>query len=179
MAKKDLELFRTRRTVRKFTAEGISDETLTELLDAATLAPTRLDRRPLHYLVIRSDTIKTKLAEALQVRPYIEGAPVVIAVCADPVISPTWELDGSAAIENMLLAATALGLGGTWVGPRRSQRWEQAVEVLRQVVGFPDNLRVVSLVSIGHPEGESRSYDPGEKLDPTRIHYDHWDNLKL
>ena len=93
MAKKDLELFRTRRTVRKFTAEGISDETLTELLDAATLAPTRLDRRPLHYLVIRSDTIKTKLAEALQVRPYIEGAPVVIAVCADPVISPTWELE--------------------------------------------------------------------------------------
>ena len=113
-----LELIRKRRTIRKFTADDVSEETLEALLDAASVAPNRLNRRPLYYLVIRDKALKTKLAVALRVRPYIEQAPIVIAVCADPKISTTWELDGSAAIENMLLAAASLGLGGAWVGSK-------------------------------------------------------------
>jgi nitroreductase len=176
---KELELFRKRRTIRKFTAEDVSEEVLQTLLDVASVAPSRLDRRPLHYVVIRGKTTKAELAEALRVRPYIEEAPVVIAVCADPAASTTWELDASAAIENMLLAATAMGLGGAWVGSRGSQLWEQALQVLHTVVGVPSGIAVASLVCIGHPDEEKKAYEPGEKLDPMRIHYDHWDNLKL
>jgi nitroreductase len=182
MAKKrkhDMRLFRTRRTIRKFSDQEVSEETLEELLDAASLAPSRLDLRPLHYLVIRDVQLKTKLAEALRVRPYLEHAPVVIAVCADPQQSPTWELDGSAAIENMLLASTALELGGVWVGPKRSQLWEAAIQVLREAADLPENMNVVSFVSIGYPAEEREPYEPGEKLDRRRIHYDRWDNLKL
>ena len=84
-----LELLRRRRTVRRFKAEDVSEAVLEALLDAASVAPNRLDRRPLHYVVIRDGNIKRQLAEALRVRPYIERAPVVIAVCADPDISPT------------------------------------------------------------------------------------------
>jgi nitroreductase len=176
---KELELFRKRRTIRRFTAEDVSEEALQALLDAASVAPSRLDRRPLHYVLIRDKATKTKIAEALRVRPYIEEAPVVIAVCADPSVSTTWELDASAAIENMLLAATILGLGGAWVGSKGSQMWEQALVVLHTAAGVPAGIAVVSLVCIGHPGEEKRTYDPGEKLDPTRIHYDHWDKLKL
>jgi nitroreductase len=176
---KDLELFRMRRTVRKFKDQDVDEETLGELLDVASIAPSRLDLRPLHYLVIRSAELKGKLADTLRVRPYLEQAPVVIAVCADPVASPTWELDGSAAIENMLLAAAALGLGGVWVGPRRNQLWDNTVQVLREAAGLPDNMNVVSLVSIGYPAEERKPYKPGERLDPLRIHYDHWDTLDL
>jgi nitroreductase len=176
---KELELFRKRRTVRRFTAEDVSEEALRALLEAASVAPSRLDRRPLHYVLIRNKASKAKIAEALRVRPYIEEAPVVIAVCADPSVSTTWELDASAAIENMLLAATAMGLGGAWVGSKGSQLWERALEVLHTVVGVPAGIAVASLVCIGHPGEEKRAYDPGEKLDPVRIHYDHWDNLKL
>jgi nitroreductase len=176
---KELELFRKRRTIRKFTAEEVSEEALQALLEAASVAPSRLDRHPLHYVLIRGQATKAQIAEALRVRPYIEEAPVVIAVCADPAVSTTWELDASAAIENMLLAATAMGLGGAWVGSKGSQLWEQALQVLHTVVGIPAGIAVVSLVCIGHPGEEKRAYDPGEKLDPVRIHYDHWDNLKL
>jgi nitroreductase len=178
MAKKDLELFRKRRTIRRFTDEDVSEETLKTLLEAASVAPSRLDRRPLHYLVIRDQALKAKLAEALRVRPYIDQAPVVIAVCADKAISPTWELDGSAAIENMLLAATTLGLGAAWVGSKGSQLWDQAIDVLQKDAALPHIVDVVSLVSIGHPEEEKRAYGPSEKLDPTRIHFDHWNNLE-
>jgi nitroreductase len=176
---KELELFRKRRTIRRFTAEDVSEEILQSLLEAASVAPSRLDRRPLHYVLIRDKASKAKIAEALRVRPYIEEAPVVIAVCADPSVSTTWELDASAAIENMLLAATAMGLGGAWVGSKGSQLWEQALQVLHTVVGVPAGIAVASLVCIGHPGEEKRAYDPGEKLDPVRIHYDHWDKLKL
>jgi len=173
-----LKLLRSRRTIRRFTNEDVSTEALQSLLDAASIAPSRLDRRPLYFLVIRDKVTKAKLTEALRVRPYIEEAPVVIAVCADPSISPTWELDGSAAIENLLLAATAVGLGAAWVGSKGSQLWEQAIQVLHEATGVPAGIAVLSLVAIGHPAEEKTPYEPGEKLDPRRTRYDHWDNLQ-
>jgi len=178
MAREELDLFRKRRTIRRFTAEPVSEEDLQALLEAASVAPSRLDRRPLYYLVIRNPATKVKLAEELRVRPYIEEAPVVIAVCADPSVSTTWELDASAAIENILLAATMLGLGGAWVGSKGSQLWERAVQVLHNDVAVPAGIAVASLICIGHPAEEKRAYDPGEKLDPVRIRYDHWDTIK-
>ncbi len=174
-----LDLIRKRRSIRKFTDKSVSDEQLEMLLDAGSVAPSRLDRRPVHYLVIRSPETKAKLAEALRVRPYIEQASVIIAVCASPEISSVWELDGSAAIENILLAATALGLGATWVGSRGSEFWGRTIEVLRESLHLPSGIDVVSLVCVGHPAEEKRAYEPREKLDSARIHYDHWDNLKL
>lgn len=174
-----LELIRKRRSIRKYSDEPVTEEQLELLLDAASVAPSRLDRRPLHYLIIRSAQTKAKLAEALRVRPYIEKAPVIIAVCASPELSTAWELDGSAAIENILLAATAMGLGATWVGSKGSEFWARTVEILHHDLHLPANVDVVSLVCVGHPGEEKRAYEPKERLDSARIHYDHWDTLKL
>jgi len=174
-----LELLRRRRTIRKFKAQELSEELLEALLEAASTAPNRLDRRPLHFLVVRDAMIKRHIAEALRVRPYIEQASVVIAVCGNPEISATYELDASAAIENMLLAAVSLGLGAAWVGSKDSTLWQPTLEVLRKAAAIPPKIDVVSLVCIGYPDEEKRPYDPGEKMDPTRVHYDHWDELKM
>jgi len=174
-----LELIRKRRTIRKFTADELSDEVVEALLGAAAVAPSRLDRRPLHFLVIRDKKTKGKIADALRVRPYVEQAQVVIAVCGNPDISPTWELDASAAIENMLLAATSLGLGAAWVGSKGSSMWELTVQVLREALAIPKNIDVVSLVCLGRPGEDKKAYEPSEKRDPQRVHYDHWDKMKL
>jgi len=175
----ELAFLRKRRTIRKFTAEDISEQHIEALLDAASIAPSRLDRRPLHYVLIRDQGLKAKLAEALRVRPYIEQAPVVMAVCADPSVSTTWELDASAAIENILLAATALGLGAAWVGSKGSQMWEQAVDTLHTAAGVPAGIVVASLVCIGHPNEEKPPYGPGEKMNWQRVHLDRWDNIRM
>jgi nitroreductase len=174
-----LEVIRKRRTIRRFTDDEVSDELLETLLDAASVAPSRLNRRPLYYLVIRDAGLRAKLADALRVRPYIEQASAVIAVCADPRVSRTWELDGSAAIENILLAATSLELGAAWVGSKGSELWDAAVEVLHEAAAVPENIDFVSLVCIGYPDEEKRAYDAGEKIDRQRIRYDHWDALRL
>ncbi len=174
-----LQIIRKRRTIRRFTDGEVSDELLDTLLDAATVAPSRLNRRPLYFLVIRDGEIKAKLAEALRVRPYIEQASAVIAVCADPRVSTTWELDGSAAIENLLLAAASLDLGAAWVGSKGSELWDAAVHVLREAAAVPDNIDFVSLVCIGYPDEDKRAYEPGEKIDRQRIRYDHWDAVRL
>jgi len=173
-----LSLIRRRRTVRTFTAEDVGNDKLEALLDAASVAPSSINRRPLHYVVIRDRSVKNRVAEALRVHPYIEQASVVIAVCGDPGVSPAWELDASAAIENMLLAATALGLGGAWVGFKRDTMWKRAVQVLREAVGIPEHMGVVSLVCIGYPAEEKSAYAPGERIDWQRVHYGHWDNLR-
>ena len=174
-----LDLLRKRRTIRKFKADEVTEEMVEALLEAASVAPNRLDRRPLHYLVIRDVMTKRRIAEALRVRPYIEQAPVVLAVCGDREISATYELDASAAIENILLAALSLGLGAAWVGSKDSTMWDQTLQALRKATAIPDKIDVVSLVCIGYPDEERRPYDPGEKRDPTRVHYGHWDSLKL
>jgi nitroreductase len=174
-----LELFRKRRTIRRFTDQDLSEALLDKVLDAASVAPSRLDRRPLHYIIIKDKATKSKIADALRVRPYIEQAPVVVGVAGDPRISPTWELDASAAIQNMLLAATCLGLGTAWVGSKGSTLWARAVGVLRETLAIPEHIDVVSLVCIGCRDEDKRAYEPGEKRDPYRLHYGHWDRLKL
>ena len=174
-----LDLLRKRRTVRKFKTDEVGDEMVEALLEAASVAPNRLDRRPLHYVVIRDVMTKRRIAEALRVRPYIEQAPVVLAVCGDAAISAAYEFDASAAIENILLAAMSLGLGAAWVGSKDSTMWQQSLQALCKTTAIPEKIDVVALVCIGYPDEQKRPYDPGEKRDPTRVHYDHWDNLKM
>jgi hypothetical protein len=72
-----------------------------------------------------------------------------------------------------------LGLGTAWVGSKGSEFWEAAVRGLREAANVPENIDVVSFVSIGYPDEEKRAYDPAERIDRQRIRYDHWDTVKL
>ncbi|MBC7264856.1 MAG: nitroreductase family protein [Chloroflexi bacterium] len=173
-----LETIRKRRTIRKFTAEDVTDEQLETLLLAGFYAPNRLDLRPLHYVVIREAGLKEKLANALRVRPYIQQAPVVIAVVGDPNISPTWPLDGAAAMENMAIAATAMGLGAAWVGGPGNTMWDSAVQVLRESASLPPQMEAVGLLCVGHPDEAKPAHTKDAKYDGSRVHLDHWNNLR-
>jgi len=82
--------------------------------------------------------------------------------------SGAWIEDASAATENLLLAATALGLGAVWVGVHRDPRNE---EYVRWVLGIPQELHVLCLVLVGHP---AESKPPHTKYDESKIHYDRY-----
>ena len=96
-------------------------------------------------------------------------APLCIAVCGDKNISSQyWVQDCSAAAENLLLAATALGLGAVWLGvyPR-----EERVNPIRKVLNIPENIVPLNLISIGYP---AEKKEPRTQYDEKRVHLENW-----
>jgi nitroreductase len=142
-------------------------------------APNRLNRQPWRFVVIRDKKLQQLLADLLRIHPYLEVAPVVIAVCALPEASLTWMMDISAATENMLLAATAMGLAGTWVGEPDSVLWNMCEEMLHDALGIPLNVRIPALVALGYPAEGLPAHGRHDRFDRTKVHYGKWGELKL
>jgi nitroreductase len=179
MNEQSLDLFRHRRTIRHFGPQDITDREVELLLEMAMYAPNRLNRQPWRFVVIRDQQLKSDLAHTLRIRPYLEQAPVVIAVCGIPSLSPTWVMDTSAAIENMLLAATAMGLGGAWIGAPDTVMWSLAEECLHDKARIPLDVPVVALVALGHPAEPPKPHERSERYDATKIHYEQWGKQRL
>ena len=110
-----------------------------------------------------------RLGEAHPHGKMLFEATAAIAVCGQLDISPDfWIQDCSAVTENILLAATGLGLGSVWLGchPR-----EDRVAAVREILGIPDGVGILSLVAIGHP---AETKEPMTQYDPSRSHREKW-----
>lgn len=173
-----LDLIRKRRTIRKFTQEDVGEEQIETLLEMAMCAPNRLNRQPWHFVIIRDKDLQRQLADVVRVCPYLEEAAVVVAVCAYPDASPTWIMDVSAATENLLLAATALGLGGAWIGSPNTVLWNMLEESLHDELNIPLNVRIPTLVAIGHPAEDPPPHGKHDRFIRTKVHYGKWGELK-
>jgi nitroreductase len=139
-----LEAIRKRRSVRKFTGEIISREDLEKIVDAGRLAASGSNRQPWEFIVV---TDKEMINQLTVVGKWMEKAGAIIAVVLDP-YSRWWVEDGSAAIENMLIASTALGYGSCWVEGDSLPREEE----FKTLLGVPKGKRLLSLVPVGVPE---------------------------
>ena len=177
MEKDVFDAIRKRRTVRSFTDEEVTNEQVETILEMAMYAPTYMNRKPWYFVIIRDKDLQTKLGETLGVRPYIQQAAVVIAVYGDPKISNTWDLDGCAAVENMLIAATAMDLGSAWAGSPGNVAWDDAEKLMRQALNVPEGFRALSLVCLGHPAKVIVPHTKDERYDQTRVHYGTWRKL--
>ena len=163
-----LDIIFSRRSIRRYTGEPISERDLTSLLEAGMAAPSASNRKPWHFAIV---TDKAKLQALSDRHPYakmLPGAAVAIAVCGDPAISSWWVQDCTAATENILIAAAALGLGAVWLGCHPAAEREDAV---REVLGIPGEIGVLNIISIGHP-GETK--DARTQYDQARVHADGW-----
>lgn len=174
-----LDTIRKRRTVRRFTSQDVTDEQVKKLVLAAMSAPSAVNRRPWHFLVIRDPATKRLIADTVRLHPYIEQAPVVIAALADISLSPSWKLDMCAAVENLLLAAQAMGLGGAWSGEPGTTLQEMAEDLLREKTGFPREVKLFAFVAIGRPEKELPPHEADPDFTETHVHYGAWEKLKL
>ncbi len=158
-----------RRSIRKYTAEPVSEADIKTLLEAAMAAPSASNRKPWQFVVATGRQTLDSLAEAHPHGKMLFEATLCIAVCGDlTTFERFWAQDCSAATENLLLAATALGLGAVWLGvyPR-----EDRVAAIRQVLGLPETITPLNLVSIGHPAEEK---EPRTQYDETRVHRERW-----
>ena len=158
----DLDLFeaiKIRRSTRAFSGEEVPEREVEKLLEAARLAPSAGNIQPREFVVVRKAETKRRLAEAALDQHFIAEAPVVIVVCADEDRSAHGYgsrgvnlyciQDTAAAIENILLAACALGLGACWVGAFRE------LEV-RRILNVPLGVRPVAIIPVGRPAERPR-----------------------
>jgi nitroreductase len=138
-----LEAIRKRRSVRRYTGAPIPREHLETIVDAARLAASGSNRQPWDFIVVTERAMIEELKIAAQ---WMDKAGAIIAVVMDPA-SRWWLEDGSAAAENMLIAATALGYGSCWLEgytlPRESE--------FKKLLGVPKEKRLLTLVPLGVP----------------------------
>ncbi len=156
-----------RKSVRKFTSEPVSEKQVETLLKAAMAAPSALNLQPWRFVVV---TDKETLASMAEKMPYarLDTAPLAIVICGDTSVSDKfWEHDCSAATENLLLAAEAMGLGAVWTAASDGER----TAIVREALGLPSYIHPLCVVPVGHPDGD---FQPKDKWDPTKIHYNKW-----
>jgi len=152
-----LEAIRTRRSIRKYTGDSIPQEDLKTIVDAGRLAATGSNRQPWDFVVATERQTITSFKPAGH---WMEQAGAVIAVVLDP-STRWWVEDGSAAIENMLIAATALGYGACWVEGDALPR----EEFYKELLGVPPEKRLLALVPIGVPaESPTKEKKPLEQV---------------
>lgn len=160
-----------RRSIRKFTAEPVTEEQVKLLLSAAMVAPSARNTRSWHFVVI---TDRAVLERAPRVHPYaamVPEAALAILVCADPQLEPSegyWAINCAAATQNILLEAVELGLGAVWLGvyPRKER-----MQGLRELCRVPEPIVPFALIAVGHPAEQK---PPEDRYDPARIHRDQW-----
>ena len=168
----------TRVTVRRFTDEPVSDEALHVLLQAAMAAPSSMNLQPWHFIVVRDETVKQCLKDCLPYAKMINRGCTGIVVCGDISLyehinevdkednTLYWAQDCSAASENLLLAAHAIGLGAVWTG---IYPLESRVGKLRELLAIPAHIVPLNLILVGHPVVLPL---PKEKWDEKKLHYD-------
>ena len=138
-----LEAIRRRRSVRRYTGDPIPREDLEKIVDAGRLAASGNNRQPWDFIVVTDRAMIDRLKVAAG---WMDRAGAIIAVVMDP-SSRWWLEDGSAAVENMLIASTALGYGSCWLEGYTLPREDE----FKVLLGVPEGKRLLTLVPIGVP----------------------------
>ena len=165
-----LQAILTRRSIRRYTSQPVTDDTVTELLKAAMSAPT-VGNEPWSFVVIRDRATLDAVPTFHPHSQMLKQAQVAIAVCGDPTVETLkgrWLLDCAAATENILIAANARGLGACWVG---IYPVEERILGLRDLLGIPGHVIPLCMVSIGYPAEEK---GPSARFRQERVHQGRW-----
>ncbi len=159
-----------RTSVRRYADKPVSDEKVTAILHAAMSAPSGVNKQPWEFVVVSDKELLQQLADALPYAKMAASAPLAIVVCGnrnrflEGEDSTLWEQDLSAASENILLSAHALGLGGVWtcLYPH-----DERIDPVRKILNIPDELIPFNLIPVGYPLAD---HAPMDKWKPERVH---------
>lgn len=160
-----LEAIKTRRSIRRYKDTPVPEELLREILNASRMAPSAENAQPWKFVVVRDVQTKLKLASAANGQKFIAQAPIVIVACGIPDEAfPTvggymssHVIDVAIALDHLTLAAHSFGLGTCWIA------WFKE-EKVREILGIPDDVRVVALTPLGYPD-ESPERPPRKNLE--------------
>ncbi len=171
-----LSVIAARCSVRSYDqSRDVDGATVEALLKAAMSAPTAVNLQPWEFVVVKDKATLEALAKTNRFGGMIAHAPLAVVVCGDTIQEARgepnkwWMLDCSAATENLLLAATAKGLGAVWTAVYPH---DERISAVRQVLNIPDRFIPLCIVPIGYPADSSAK--PKDKWKPEKIHNDKW-----
>lgn len=162
-----LETIKTRRSIRRYQKKPVALDDLLKLTNAGRLAATGGNRQPWEFIIVHQKELVDALFPCLAWLAGDGDPPpgmkptAYIVILGDPHRSSQYQLDCSAAAQNILVAAAALGLGSCWLG---SVEWHKT----RGLFGIPDHLEGFGVISLGYPAQEVRIEEGGEARLPER-----------
>ena len=169
-----LKIFEKRRSIRQYTEEEITEEQLQKVVAAGLLSPSGRAIRPWELVVVRDKETLKKMSECrVGAAKMLANASAAIVVIADPEKTDVWTEDCSIVMAYMHLMADSLGLGSCWIQGRLREAPDgrSTEDYLREVLGYPEGMRLEAILSLGvpavHPEG--RYVDEALK---SKVHYE-------
>jgi len=168
-----IEAITRRYSCRSYKSDPVSDEAVNEIIEAGMNAPSGVNARPWHIVVVRDKQMRKLLSKTHRYAGFCAESPLVFVICADTLASDHWWPEDCAAVtQNMLVQATELGLGTCWIGIRGSEkRGYDREEYVRKVIGTPQNIRISALVSCGYADGPAHPQPAGPMQN---VHHDGW-----
>lgn len=166
-----LDNIATRTSIRDYEARPVEKEKIEKMLRAAMAAPTAMNKQPWHFVVVDQRNVLDALAGTNPYAKMLKKAPLAIVVCGntDKMIEgggrDFWIQDASAATENLLLAAHAMGLGAVWTGAYPSE--ERCISISK-VLSLSDNLIPLNVIVVGYPAEQPQ---PKQKFKEENISY--------
>jgi nitroreductase len=162
-----------RRSIRAYQPKEVSDETVHDLLEAAMAAPSARACDPWRFVVVRDQAVRDRIAQGLPNGKMLTSSPLGIVVCGELAKACDGQLsyllqDGGAAVENLLLAASILGLGACWLGvhPR-----EDRIAHLRNLLGLPEGVLPMAVIAVGWP---AETKPARTRFDAAKVHQGRW-----
>lgn len=143
-----LDAIDKRMSIRKYNSKIVSKEIIERIINAGRKAPSAVNVQPWEFIAVTSLNIRKKLADVADHGKFIAESPLCIVVfCKD---TKYYLEDGCAAVENILIAATALGLGTCWIaGDKKSY-----AETVREILKVPLGYRLIALISVGYSDDD-------------------------
>ncbi len=168
-----LDFIFSRRSVRKYKDREVPDHMLQDLLEAAMAAPSAVAKDPWHFIVVKARKTMDNMADVLPHGQMLRQATAAMVVCGDITRAHTEHesymlQDLSAAVENILLAANALGLGTCWLGvhPR-----PERMEGIKRLFNLPDSIIPMCGIAIGWPKDPPAART---RFSPDKVHWEKW-----
>lgn len=158
-----------RRSIRKYTSEPVDEPTLISLLQAAMAAPSACNSQPWEFIVVTDPEILARLRSKLLFARYNAPAAIVVlgnpAVANNPAAREFWVQDCSAAVENILITATGMGLGTVWIGVHPIA---PTIKAVSEILNIPDGVHPLCMIYVGHPAEEK---SPRTQFNEQRVHW--------
>lgn len=164
-----LETIFNRKSVRKYTERPVEKEKLETLVRAGMAAPSSRDRRPWEFVIVTDRDLLDKMGDGLPLARMLKETKQAIIVCGDTVKSENaWQLDCSAAAQNILLAAESMGLGAVWTA---AYPYPERMKIIQDALQLPEHILPLTVIPLGYPTGIEK---PKDKYNKKQIHYNSW-----